>query len=88
MFNKKVAMVLSYFVAILLLAEVILMLVMFVWSSVGTAPDLQGAEKYLNLLQQLGTLCFFYLLVTAARYFICCHPEKSTTPKKKVASKN
>jgi hypothetical protein len=78
MFNRKLVSVLCYIVAVLLVAKVLLMLVMFVWGFFGTPPvqmfdmRLEPTVRYILFIQEMGTTIFIFIVLCAAKYLTCC----------------
>jgi hypothetical protein len=81
MFNKKIADVLCYIVAVLLILKVLFVLTMFVWGMIAGQPPVaifaQGVTygsfiSLLLLLQELGASVFTYVIVIAVRSLSCC----------------
>lgn len=84
MFNRKLLSAFSYVVAVLLALQALYYLVMFVWSYVGTLPDLTVLMQPMEMLAVMGQLIFFYLVVAALRN-LCdcgCHMSMGESAKK------
>lgn len=80
MFNKKVLGLLAFIVGVLLVVKAIFVLTMFTWSFYGQAPVMifnPGASMMVNVLllvQELGTLAFFFLVVGFIKSLVCWCP--------------
>ena len=63
----------------MLIAKILLMIVMFIWSYFGVPPvqifsnQITGVVKYLLLLQEIGSSLFFFIAVGAVKYLTHCH---------------
>ena len=79
MFNKKFVLNLCKIVGFMIMAQVLLMITMFVWSYFGTPPvqifdaRISGVVKYLLLLQEIGSSLFFYVAIAGVKYLMHCH---------------
>jgi uncharacterized membrane protein YdjX (TVP38/TMEM64 family) len=67
MFSKKLINILSLVMAILLALYVLLTLVMWVWGYFGPTNLPAELQKVIQVLIQLGTMIFFYLMVAGMR---------------------
>lgn len=91
MFNKKVVLALTNVIALLLLLKALFIIVIFVWSYVGTPPVVvfdPRATQMVNVLvfiQELGTIAFLYVL-TAAVSAMVMHKAPSMPVAKPAAS--
>lgn len=78
MFNKKIVLALSNLIALLLLLKAMFVIVIFVWSYVGTPPVVvfdPRASQMVNVLvfiQELGTITFLYLVAAATASIVSC----------------
>lgn len=78
MFNRKMLSAFAYVVAGLLVLKALLSLTMFVWSNFETPPiamfptEIALHLQYLLLVQELGTILFFYLVVGALKNLCTC----------------
>lgn len=76
MFNKKVVLALTNVIALLLLLKALFIIVIFVWSYVGTPPVVvfdPRASQVVNVLvfiQELGTIAFLYVIAAATSAII------------------
>jgi len=75
MFNNKLLRGLAYTLALLLAANILFVLVMFVWNYLGTPPILdQNVSRVIAFLQNMGVMIFFYLFIGALReVFVNCN---------------
>lgn len=91
MFNRKIVSVLCYIVAVMLMAKLLLVAVMFAWSFFGeapvqvVAPGLAIHVKILYLLQEVGMDVFVYSVLAAVRSLACGPCEDACCSTKSMA---
>lgn len=93
MFNKKMVMALANVIALLLLLKALFIIVIFVWSYVGTPPVVvfdPRASQIVNVLvfiQELGTIAFLYVIAAAANAIMMHKSQSAPAAKPAAASK-
>jgi len=82
MFNKKLLNVLTYTLVIMILVKLGLDLVLFVWTfwEVPAWVQNQTVGKVMNLLTNIGSVIFVYVLIGALRN-ICMGPGAHLPPR-------
>lgn len=82
MFNKKLLNVLVYILVVMVLVKLGLDLVLFVWTfwEVPAWVQNQTVGKVMNLLTNVGSVMFVYILLSALRS-ICMGPGSNPPPR-------
>jgi hypothetical protein len=81
MFNKKLLSGLVYTVGLLLIVKALFVLSMFVWKYFGTQPlvifdpRFEELSHYVILIQEIGTILFFYVFAGAMKWWLTCMHE-------------
>lgn len=92
MFNRKFLSGLAYTLGGLLMVKAVFVVTMFVWGYFGQPPLAlfnPGASQILNyilLLQELGSILFFFVAVGLAKWLIACQCDCKPSMEKRVAA--